>query len=93
MRVRATNPGYYGSFRGVGAVFDITHEKHFSKNWMERIVGGGEASASPSPQTDGAGGDQSEIKSLRDEYKRVLGKNPFAGWSAEVLREKIAKAS
>lgn len=30
--------------------------------------------------------------SLRAEYEAVLGKAPFSGWSAEVLREKIAAA-
>lgn len=29
---------------------------------------------------------------LREEYKRVLGKKPFAGWNADKLREKIAEA-
>jgi len=32
------------------------------------------------------------LKTLRAEYKEVLGKNPFPGWSADVLREKIAAA-
>lgn len=29
---------------------------------------------------------------LRAEYKTKTGKNPFGGWSAEILREKIAAA-
>jgi len=33
-----------------------------------------------------------DLKALRAEYREVLGKNPFSGWSAEVLKEKIAAA-
>lgn len=33
-----------------------------------------------------------EIAALRAEYKRVVGTRPFHGWSAEVLRERIAAA-
>lgn len=33
-----------------------------------------------------------ERAALRAAYKAKTGKNPFGGWSAEVLREKIAAA-
>ena len=29
---------------------------------------------------------------LREEYERVIGKRPFMGWDAAMLREKIAEA-
>lgn len=38
----------------------------------------------------GDGGD--DLKALRAEYKAKLGKNPFNGWSAAELQEKIAAA-
>ena len=31
-----------------------------------------------------------EMAELRAEYERVLGKRPFYGWPADVLRQKIA---
>lgn len=31
-----------------------------------------------------------EVKSLREEYRAALGRAPFPGWGADVLREKIA---
>jgi hypothetical protein len=33
------------------------------------------------------------VKALREEYKKKLGKNAFGGWDAATLREKIAAAS
>jgi hypothetical protein len=40
VRVRATRLGYYGEERKrVGEVFDISHAKHFSATWMERVDG------------------------------------------------------
>lgn len=33
-----------------------------------------------------------ELDALRDEYKEVVGKRAYHGWSAEELREKIAEA-
>ena len=33
-----------------------------------------------------------DIAALRAEYQAVVGKRPFMGWGADVLREKIAAA-
>ena len=33
-----------------------------------------------------------DLAALRDEYREKLGKNPFNGWDAATLREKIAAA-
>lgn len=33
-----------------------------------------------------------EIKSLRAQYEKVVGKRPFNGWDAETLRAKIAES-
>lgn len=33
-----------------------------------------------------------ELSTLRAEYQEVVGKRPFHGWDAEMLREKIAEA-
>lgn len=33
-----------------------------------------------------------DITTLRAEYHEKLGKRPFPGWSADILREKIAEA-
>ena len=33
-----------------------------------------------------------DIESLREEYKSVVGKKPYHGWTADELREKIAGA-
>jgi hypothetical protein len=33
-----------------------------------------------------------ELDALRDEYQHVVGKKPYHGWTAAVLREKIAAA-
>jgi hypothetical protein len=33
-----------------------------------------------------------ELKRLRDEYKTVIGKAPFNGWTADQLEEKITEA-
>lgn len=48
---------------------------------------------------DGAQGDGAQLQddaealsAARGEYFAVLGKRPFAGWSVDVLREKIAAA-
>lgn len=41
-------------------------------------------SSKPEPAAD--------LKALRREYFETLGKRPFAGWNAVVLREKIAAA-
>lgn len=38
-------------------------------------------------EADGAGDD---LSALRDEYRRTFGKQPFYGWDAAALREKIA---
>lgn len=37
--VRATKKGYYGRLREPGDVFEISDDKHFSKNWMETVAG------------------------------------------------------
>lgn len=44
------------------------------------------AKAAPSRPAD------DERPALREEYERVFGKKPFAGWDADKLREKIAAA-
>lgn len=36
---------------------------------------------------------QSELAQLREAYKEKIGKQPFYGWDAAALREKIASAS
>lgn len=43
----------------------------------------------PAPAPRAAGDD---LSALRAEYKAKLGKNPFNGWAADTLREKIAAA-
>lgn len=46
--------------------------------------GDGKPGGSTAPeQTD-------DLPALRAKYQRVIGKRPFAGWSADVLKEKIA---
>ena len=39
------------------------------------------------PELSGSGDD---LAALRAEYREKLGKNPFNGWNADTLREKIA---
>lgn len=36
IKVRAINPGYYGSYREAGHEFHIKEEEHFSKKWMQK---------------------------------------------------------
>lgn len=37
-----------------------------------------------------AGRDVEAMRALRAEYERVVGKKPFSGWNADVLRQKMA---
>lgn len=37
IKVRATNPGFYGQYREKDHEFEIQDEKHFSKKWMEKV--------------------------------------------------------
>lgn len=41
-------------------------------------------SAAPAPSDD--------LKLLREQYRQAIGRPPFPGWSADLLREKIAAA-
>lgn len=36
--------------------------------------------------------ERDDIKTLREEYQRVIGRKPFNGWDADTLRQKIAAA-
>jgi len=36
--------------------------------------------------------EQTDLQALREEYKEVTGRNPFNGWNAEQLSEKISNA-
>lgn len=47
--------------------------------------GDGKAGGSAKPAGD--------VAALRAEYQTLVGKRPFPGWGADVLREKIAAAS
>lgn len=44
----------------------------------------------PAPTSVPQGAD--DVKALRTEYKAAAGRNPFNGWDADTLREKIAAA-
>lgn len=44
----------------------------------------------PAAQTEAAPAAADELKALRDDYKVLVGRAPFTGWSADQLREKIA---
>lgn len=39
-----------------------------------------------------SGGSGDEMKALRAEYEKAIGKKPFSGWDAETLREKMEAA-
>ena len=45
----------------------------------------------PSVAETGHGGSD-ELASLRQRYERVLGRRPYWGWDADMLRQKIAEA-
>jgi hypothetical protein len=49
--------------------------------------GDGKKGGAPKPEQTG------DLSELRAEYERVIGRRPFMGWGAEVLRKKIAEAS
>lgn len=38
----------------------------------------------------GMGRETDDLPALRSEYRRIFGKRPFNGWSADVLRQKIS---
>ena len=44
------------------------------------------------PGGGASGGDKDELRDLRAEYQKVVGKRPYNGWDADTLREKIAAA-
>ena len=46
----------------------------------------GRRGGSLAPEGDG------DLPALRAEYHQVVGRRPFSGWDAQVLREKIAAA-
>ena len=38
MRVKATQPGFYGyRLRGIDDVFELEEDSHFSEKWMEEV--------------------------------------------------------
>lgn len=47
IKVRAINPGHYGFYRNPGDEFEIKEDKHFSKNWMEKVDAEPKAKAAP----------------------------------------------
>ena len=40
----------------------------------------------------GTGGTADDLEQLRAEYQSAVGKKPYHGWDAAILREKIAEA-
>lgn len=38
IKVRATQPGIFGTFRDAGEEFEITDAKQFSSRWMEKVI-------------------------------------------------------
>lgn len=57
----------------------------YERTDMQAVQAKPKRKASPMPAAD-------DIKSLRAEYQRLVGKRPFNGWDAATLKTKIAEA-
>lgn len=102
MRVRAIATGYYCQLREPGkdnAVFDIPDDMKLG-SWMEKIDDAAQAAAAATSPLDHDGDGRpggaakqppsEELTTLRTRLKELTGKTPFAGWSIDKLKEKIA---
>jgi len=69
---------------------DPRYARVFGKLGYDRadIVSDGAATLEPT----GTGGTADDLEQLRAEYQSAVGKKPYHGWDAAVLREKIAEA-
>lgn len=69
---------------------DPRYARVFGKLGYDRadIVSDDAAAVDPT----GTGGAADDLEQLRAEYQAAIGKKPYHGWDAAVLREKIAEA-
>lgn len=89
-KLQATRDFSYGTRRlKAGQVFEAPRAE--ARLWLltKRAQVAPAAAVKPPPPVAPEDG---ELAAARAEYERVVGKKPFYGWDAAMLREKIAAA-
>ncbi|VXC81200.1 conserved hypothetical protein [Sphingomonas sp. T1] len=69
---------------------DPRYARVFGKLGYDRADIGSDGAATLKPT--GTGGTADDLEQLRAEYQAAVGKKPYHGWDAAVLREKIVEA-